>query len=66
MRALELWRIRGSIARVTRALIIGSIGLCLAALDTATQSQAQTEVERADEQAIVDIGHLSALPPMGL
>jgi len=32
----------------------------------ATQSLAQTEVERADEQAIVDIGHLSALPPMGL
>jgi type IV secretion system protein VirB5 len=32
----------------------------------AAQSQAQTERERADEQAIVDIGHLSALPPMGL
>jgi type IV secretion system protein VirB5 len=32
----------------------------------AAQSQAQTERERADEQAIVDIGHLNALPPMGL
>jgi type IV secretion system protein VirB5 len=32
----------------------------------AAQSQAQTEHERADEQAIVDIGHLNALPPMGL
>ena len=32
----------------------------------AAQSQAQTEAERADEQAILDIGHLSALPPMGL
>ncbi len=30
------------------------------------QSQAQTERERADEQAIVDIGHLRSLPPMGL
>jgi type IV secretion system protein VirB5 len=35
-------------------------------LYAAAQSQAQTERERADEQAIVDIGHLSALPPMGL
>jgi type IV secretion system protein VirB5 len=32
----------------------------------AAQSQAQTERERADEQAIVDIGHLRALPSMGL
>ena len=32
----------------------------------AAQSQAQTERERADEQAIADIGHLSALPAMGL
>jgi len=32
----------------------------------AAESQAQTERERADEQAIVDIGHLNALPPMGL
>jgi type IV secretion system protein VirB5 len=32
----------------------------------AAQSQAQTERERADEQAIVDIGHLRALPAMGL
>ncbi len=32
----------------------------------AAQSQAQTEQERADEQAIVDIGHLRALPAMGL
>jgi type IV secretion system protein VirB5 len=32
----------------------------------AAQSQAQTERERADEQAIVDIGHLRTLPPMGL
>ena len=32
----------------------------------AAQSQAQTERERADEQAIADIGHLRALPPMGL
>ena len=32
----------------------------------AAQSQAQTERERADEQAIVDIGHLRSLPPMGL
>jgi type IV secretion system protein VirB5 len=32
----------------------------------AAQSQSQTERERADEQAIADIGHLSALPAMGL
>ena len=32
----------------------------------AAQSQAQTERARADEQAIADIGHLRALPPMGL
>jgi type IV secretion system protein VirB5 len=32
----------------------------------AAQSQAQTERERADEQAIMDIGSLRALPPMGL
>jgi type IV secretion system protein VirB5 len=32
----------------------------------AAQSQAQTESARADEQAIADIGHLRALPPMGL
>ena len=32
----------------------------------AAQSQAQTERERSDEQAIVDIGHLRALPSMGL
>ena len=32
----------------------------------AAQSQAQTERERADEQAIADIGHLRALPSMGL
>jgi type IV secretion system protein VirB5 len=32
----------------------------------AAQSQAQTERERADEQAIVDIGHLRSLPSMGL
>ena len=32
----------------------------------AAQSQVQTERERADEQAIVDIGHLRSLPPMGL
>jgi type IV secretion system protein VirB5 len=32
----------------------------------AAQSQAQTERARADEQAILDIGHLRALPPMGL
>ena len=32
----------------------------------AAESQAQTERERADEQAIVDIGHLRALPSMGL
>jgi len=32
----------------------------------AAQSQAETERERADEQAIADIGHLSALPAMGL
>jgi type IV secretion system protein VirB5 len=32
----------------------------------AAQSQAQTEHARADEQAIADIGHLRALPPMGL
>jgi type IV secretion system protein VirB5 len=32
----------------------------------AAQSQAVTERARADEQAIVDIGHLRALPPMGL
>jgi type IV secretion system protein VirB5 len=32
----------------------------------AAQSQAQMERERADEQAIVDIGHLSALAAMGL
>jgi type IV secretion system protein VirB5 len=32
----------------------------------AALSQAQTERERADEQAIVDIGHLRALSPMGL
>jgi type IV secretion system protein VirB5 len=38
----------------------------LRVLYEAAQSQAQTERERADEQAIVDIGHLSALPPMGL
>ena len=35
-------------------------------LYAAAQSQAQTERERADEQAIVDIGHLRALPAMGL
>jgi type IV secretion system protein VirB5 len=32
----------------------------------AAQSQAQTARQRADEQAIQDIGHLNALPPMGL
>jgi len=32
----------------------------------AAQSQAQTAQQRADEQAIQDIGHLKALPPMGL
>jgi type IV secretion system protein VirB5 len=32
----------------------------------AAQSQAQTERARADEQAILDIGHLRTLPPMGL
>jgi type IV secretion system protein VirB5 len=32
----------------------------------AAQSQAQTERARADEQAIADIGHLRALPSMGL
>ena len=32
----------------------------------AAESQAQTERAEADEQAIVDIGHLNALPPMGL
>jgi len=32
----------------------------------AAQSQAQTAQQRADEQAIQDIGHLNALPPMGL
>jgi type IV secretion system protein VirB5 len=32
----------------------------------AAQSQAQTERARADEQAIADIGHLRALPAMGL
>ena len=32
----------------------------------AAESQAQTERERADEQAIVDIGHLRGLPAMGL
>jgi type IV secretion system protein VirB5 len=32
----------------------------------AAESQAQTERERSDEQAIVDIGHLRALPAMGL
>jgi type IV secretion system protein VirB5 len=32
----------------------------------AAQSQAQTANERADEQAIEDIGHLRALPPIGL
>jgi len=32
----------------------------------AAQSQVETERARADEQAIVDIGHLRALPPMGL
>ena len=32
----------------------------------AAESQAQTERAKADEQAIVDIGHLNALPPMGL
>jgi type IV secretion system protein VirB5 len=32
----------------------------------AAQSQAQTQQSRTDEQAIVDIGHLRALPPMGL
>ena len=35
-------------------------------LYAAAQSQAQTERARADEQAIVDIGHLRALPAMGL
>jgi len=38
----------------------------LRVLYEAAQSQAQTERARADEQAIVDIGHLRALPPMGL
>lgn len=32
----------------------------------AAQSQAQTERARADEQAVLDIGHLNALPAMGL
>jgi len=32
----------------------------------AAQSQAQAAQQRADEQAIQDIGHLNALPPMGL
>jgi type IV secretion system protein VirB5 len=32
----------------------------------AAQSQEQTARARADEQAIQDIGHLRALPPMGL
>jgi type IV secretion system protein VirB5 len=32
----------------------------------AAQSQEQTARARADEQAIEDIGHLRALPPMGL
>jgi type IV secretion system protein VirB5 len=32
----------------------------------AAQSQALTERERADEQAIVDIGRIRDLPPMGL
>jgi type IV secretion system protein VirB5 len=32
----------------------------------AAESQAQTERERSDEQAIVDIGHLRSLPSMGL
>ncbi len=35
-------------------------------LYAAAESQGETERERADEQAIVDIGHLNALPPMGL
>jgi type IV secretion system protein VirB5 len=32
----------------------------------AAQSQAQTAQQRADEQAIQDIGHLRQLPPLGL
>ena len=32
----------------------------------AAQSQEQTARQRADEQAIQDIGNLRALPPMGL
>jgi type IV secretion system protein VirB5 len=32
----------------------------------AAQSQAQTAQQRADEQAVQDIGHLRLLPPLGL
>jgi type IV secretion system protein VirB5 len=32
----------------------------------AAQSQAQTAQQRADEQAVQDIGHLRQLPPLGL
>jgi type IV secretion system protein VirB5 len=38
----------------------------LAELYRAVQSEEETERERSDEQAIVDIGHFSELPPMGL
>lgn len=38
----------------------------LQTLYQAAQSQAETQRERADEQAISDIGHLRNLPPMGL
>ncbi len=38
----------------------------LQSLYQAAQVAAETERERADEQAIADIGHLNQLPPMGL
>ena len=42
MRLLGLRRICEPTARVVRVLIVGSIGLCMAVIDTATQTQAQT------------------------